>query len=202
MQQSLRTIIDVELILSLQKDLSQLKERHELIDKILKAVDESDSISTDNYCLNKSLENKSHYKNFQNWIAEGNAIESQKGTWVEQTTQYRKKFSQIALYDFFVKEFVDGEADTVPTYIKAVREYLPTTSNNEMTYRKYLIEVSIGILKDINNKHNFIKDVPSGEDALDLLEETYSNENYFTQFQQKIAFNIIHELYEINKISK
>jgi len=45
-------------------------------------------------------------KIFNEWIADGNAVEQTKGVWVEQSTQYRKKFTYEELQKFFKKEYL------------------------------------------------------------------------------------------------
>jgi len=45
-------------------------------------------------------------KIFNEWIADGNAVEQKKGVWVEQSTQYRKKFTYEELQKFFKKEYL------------------------------------------------------------------------------------------------
>ena len=45
-------------------------------------------------------------KIFKEWIADGNAVETEKGVWLEQTTQYRKKFTYEELQNFFKKEYL------------------------------------------------------------------------------------------------
>ena len=45
-------------------------------------------------------------KLFKEWIADGNAVENEKGVWLEQTTQYRKKFTYEELQKFFKNEFL------------------------------------------------------------------------------------------------
>jgi len=45
-------------------------------------------------------------KIFNEWIADGNAVETEKGVWVEQSTQYRKKFTYEELQNFFKKEYL------------------------------------------------------------------------------------------------
>jgi hypothetical protein len=48
-------------------------------------------------------------KLFKEWIADGNALENEKGVWLEQTTQYRKKVTYEELQRFFKKEFCFGK---------------------------------------------------------------------------------------------
>ena len=45
-------------------------------------------------------------KLFKEWIADGNAVENEKGVWLEQTTQYRVKFTYEELQKFFKNEFL------------------------------------------------------------------------------------------------
>ena len=42
---------------------------------------------------------------FADWIADGNAVQLNDGLWVEQTTQYRVKFTFEELQKFFKKEY-------------------------------------------------------------------------------------------------
>ena len=45
-------------------------------------------------------------KIFKEWIADGNAVETEKGVWLEQTTQYRVKFTYEELQNYFKKEYL------------------------------------------------------------------------------------------------
>jgi len=45
-------------------------------------------------------------KLFKEWIADGNAVETEKGVWLEQTTQYRVKFTYEELQNYFKKEYL------------------------------------------------------------------------------------------------
>lgn len=45
-------------------------------------------------------------KEFLNWIDDGNAYETKDGIWLEQTTQYRKKFTYDQLQRFFKREYL------------------------------------------------------------------------------------------------
>tara|TARA_B110000503_G_scaffold137614_1_gene222155 strand:+ start:2104 stop:5778 length:3675 start_codon:yes stop_codon:yes gene_type:complete len=51
------------------------------------------------------LLDKSEESDFNEWIEDGNAFEQSDNVWVEQTTQYRKKFTLNELKKFFKKEF-------------------------------------------------------------------------------------------------
>ena len=52
-------------------------------------------------------------KQFTEWIEDGNAFEKEKGVWVEQTTQYRKKFTKNELQKFFKREFFKHGGSTM-----------------------------------------------------------------------------------------
>jgi hypothetical protein len=52
-------------------------------------------------------------KQFTEWIEDGNAFEKEKGVWVEQTTQYRKKFTKNELQKFFKREFFEHGGSTM-----------------------------------------------------------------------------------------
>ncbi len=45
-------------------------------------------------------------QDFDDWIEDGNAYEIEDGIWVEQTTQYRRKFTLEQLQMFFKQEFM------------------------------------------------------------------------------------------------
>ena len=45
-------------------------------------------------------------KLFNDWIEDGNAFQSEKGIWLEQTTQYSKKFTYDELQNFFKREYL------------------------------------------------------------------------------------------------
>lgn len=65
-------------------------------------------------------------KIFNEWIADGNAVETEKGVWVEQTTQYRKKFTYEELQNFFKKEYLSynggGSAKEISSKTKNKKE--------------------------------------------------------------------------------
>ncbi len=45
-------------------------------------------------------------RDFEAWIEDGNAMEVESGVWVEQSTQYRKKFTLEELKLFFKLEYL------------------------------------------------------------------------------------------------
>jgi len=49
--------------------------------------------------------NAAQLKDFKEWILDGNATEVEPGIWLEQTTQWRKKFNYEELQKFFKKEY-------------------------------------------------------------------------------------------------
>ncbi len=65
-------------------------------------------------------------KIFNEWIADGNAVETEKGVWLEQTTQYRKKFTYEELQNFFKKEYLSynggGSAKEISSKTKNKKE--------------------------------------------------------------------------------
>ena len=65
-------------------------------------------------------------KIFKEWIADGNAVETEKGVWLEQTTQYRKKFTYEELQNFFKKEYLSynggGSAKEISSNTKNKKE--------------------------------------------------------------------------------
>lgn len=65
-------------------------------------------------------------KIFNEWIADGNAVEQTKGVWVEQSTQYRKKFTYEELQKFFKKEYLSynggGSAKEISSKTKNKKE--------------------------------------------------------------------------------
>jgi hypothetical protein len=50
-----------------------------------------------------------------NWIEDGNVEMIGEDTYVEQTTQWRKKFSMSELIRFYLKEFLDDTEEVDPT---------------------------------------------------------------------------------------
>ena len=65
-------------------------------------------------------------KIFNEWIADGNAVEQTKGVWVEQSTQYRKKFTYEELQKFFKEEYLSynggGSAKEISSNTKNKKE--------------------------------------------------------------------------------
>lgn len=65
-------------------------------------------------------------KIFNEWIADGNAVETEKGVWVEQSTQYRKKFTYEELQNFFKKQYLSynggGSAKEISSKTKNKKE--------------------------------------------------------------------------------
>lgn len=47
-----------------------------------------------------------HQKEFDKWVDDGNAVKIGPDTWLEQTTQWKKKFTTEELETFFIKEFI------------------------------------------------------------------------------------------------
>jgi DNA repair protein RadC len=54
----------------------------------------------------KSILNAYETKLFNDWIEDGNAFKNDKGVWLEQTTQYSKKFTYDELQTFFKREYL------------------------------------------------------------------------------------------------
>ena len=51
-------------------------------------------------------EEEEEEESFNQWINDGNAHQLSDGYWVEQTTQYRKKFTSKELKEFYKKEYL------------------------------------------------------------------------------------------------
>ena len=45
------------------------------------------------------------YKEFKEWMDDGNVEQLGEDTYVEHTTQWRKKFTMAELMEFYLKEF-------------------------------------------------------------------------------------------------
>tara|TARA_R110000796_G_scaffold159195_2_gene275982 strand:- start:67 stop:321 length:255 start_codon:yes stop_codon:yes gene_type:complete len=43
----------------------------------------------------------------EDWMNDGNVVKVGKDTYIEQTTQWKKKFTKKELIKFYIKEFVD-----------------------------------------------------------------------------------------------
>lgn len=54
----------------------------------------------------KPILNAYETKLFNDWIEDGNAFKNDKGVWLEQTTQYNKKFTYDELQNFFKREYL------------------------------------------------------------------------------------------------
>jgi len=54
----------------------------------------------------KPILNAYETKLFNDWIEDGNAFKNDKGVWLEQTTQYSKKFTYDELQNFFKREYL------------------------------------------------------------------------------------------------
>lgn len=54
----------------------------------------------------KKILNAAQLKHFKEWILDGNATEVEPGVWLEQTTQWRKKFNYEELQKFFKREYL------------------------------------------------------------------------------------------------
>lgn len=50
--------------------------------------------------------NATQMRQFKKWIKDGNATEVQPNVWLEQSTQYSKKFDYDALQKFFKREYL------------------------------------------------------------------------------------------------
>ena len=44
-------------------------------------------------------------KEIKDWIKDGNAVKVGPDTWIEQTTQWKKKFTGKELRKFFIREY-------------------------------------------------------------------------------------------------
>jgi hypothetical protein len=77
---------------------------------------------------------KEDKKKFNAWIEDGNAIEVKPGIWVEQTTQYSKRFTLDELKEFFKREFKTGGRVEAT---KKVRELLGSEN-----YEKFVKELN------------------------------------------------------------
>ncbi len=49
------------------------------------------------------------HEDFQKWIDEGNAAIIHGTVYIEQTTQWRKKFTRKELHEFFLREYIEDE---------------------------------------------------------------------------------------------
>jgi hypothetical protein len=54
----------------------------------------------------KKILSAAQLKDFKQWILDGNATEVEPGVWLEQTTQWRKKFNYEELQNFFKREYL------------------------------------------------------------------------------------------------
>jgi hypothetical protein len=54
----------------------------------------------------KKILSAAQLKDFKEWILDGNATEVEPGVWLEQTTQWRKKFNYEELQKFFKREYL------------------------------------------------------------------------------------------------
>ena len=90
------------------------------------------------------LLNKSEESDFNEWIEDGNAFEQSDNVWVEQTTQYRKKFTLNELKKFFKKEFRSdtyGEGGLVGKKYKEVLDrkvdFMHTPAKSRLELKRY-----------------------------------------------------------------
>jgi len=51
--------------------------------------------------------NSTQLRDFKAWIKDGNATEVEPNVWLEQTTQWRKRFTLNELQKFFKKEYLN-----------------------------------------------------------------------------------------------
>ena len=56
--------------------------------------------------ISESILDNFELEDFNAWIEDGNAYEAEEGVWVEQTTQFRKKFTYEELQLFFKREYL------------------------------------------------------------------------------------------------
>lgn len=88
------------------------------------------------------LLNKSEESDFNEWIEDGNAFEQSDNVWVEQTTQYGKKFTLNELKKFFKKEFrsdayAEGGDIIVYGTKEKVKEMYRDYKNNFLSVEKF-----------------------------------------------------------------
>jgi hypothetical protein len=138
-------------------------------------------------------------KIFKEWIADGNAVETEKGVWLEQTTQYRVKFTYEELQNYFKKEYLtykNGGSAKDLLSSKASKVAKKEKSLNLKAYNVPIVPYAINplnegldeIFQDIVDKDevrermngvNFVENTATGTDAQKLLHLVGKREGKF-----------------------
>ena len=138
-------------------------------------------------------------KLFKEWIADGNAVETEKGVWLEQTTQYRVKFTYEELQNYFKKEYLtykNGGSAKKMLSSKASKVAKKEKSLNLKAYNVPSVPYAINplnegldeIFQDIVGKDevrermngvNFVGNTATGTDAHKLLHLVGKREGKF-----------------------
>ena len=159
-----------------------------VFDKTAKAYAKGGGVkkSSSTYSRRGNITNKSNQKEFENWISEGNALEIEDGIWIEQTTQWKKRFSLPELKEFYFREFVNYKnGGKVPYPFKKVVE---------------------------TDEFEYYMDLPSGDDDVimirksdgEIISDNYMAENalYEDILSDKVTWSTPDMDYNIREIRK